>query len=215
MQLDPATIIFAFLALFVVWKLRSVLGERTGLEQKGDGGPIPFPISPPPAPAPNDQGWAGFAEPGSPVWTGLDEIARAQPGFAARPFLDGASSAYEMVVQAFSRGDESMLHSLTSEEVFGSFAAALAERKQREETLETTLVGFNSTKIVQARVERASGLIAVRFDAQFITFTRDRNGAVIEGDPNTPSNIVDIWTFARRNDASSPNWTLVATSPAQ
>jgi predicted lipid-binding transport protein (Tim44 family) len=55
----------------------------------------------------------------------------------------------------------------------------------------------------------------VRFDARFITFTRDRTGAVIEGDPDTPSNIVDIWTFARRNDSAVPNWTLVATSPAQ
>ncbi len=215
MQLDPATIIFAFLALFVVWKLRSVLGERTGLEQKGDGAPLSFPMSPTPAPAPSNQGWAGFAEPGSPVWMGLDEVARAQPGFAARPFLDGACSAYEMVVQAFSRGDEAMLHSLTSEDVYGSFAAALAARKQRAETLETTFVGFNSTKIVQARVDRASALIAVRFDARFITSTRDRNGVVIEGDPNTPSDIIDVWTFARRNDATSPNWTLVATTPAQ
>lgn len=215
MQIDPTTIIFAFLALFVVWKLRSVLGERTGLEQKGERGPRAFPTSPISAPAPSHQGWADFAEPGGPVWAGLDEVARAQPEFAARPFLDGACSAYEMVVQAFSRGDETMLHSLTSEEVYGSFAAALAERKQRGETLETTLVGFNSTKIIQARVDAASALIAVRFDARFITFTRDRTGAVIEGDPDTPSNIVDIWTFARRNDSAVPNWTLVATSPAQ
>jgi predicted lipid-binding transport protein (Tim44 family) len=214
MQLDPITIIFAFLALFVVWKLRSVLGERTGLEQS-DAAPRSLPMSQPTAPAPINQGWTGFAEPGSPVWTGLDEVARAQPGFVARTFLDGASSAYEMLVQAFSRGDETMLHSLTSEEVYGSFAAALTDRKQRGDSLDTTLVGFNSTKIVQARVEQASALIAVRFDAQFITATRDRNGIVIEGDPNTPSNIVDIWTFARRNDASGPNWTLVATSPAQ
>ncbi|MGO9392642.1 Tim44/TimA family putative adaptor protein [Rhodoblastus sp.] len=215
MQLDPAMIIFAFLALFVLWRLRSVLGERSGFENKRNDGPAPFPAAPPQPSGANDERWADFAERGSQAWTGLDDIARAQPGFAPRPFLDGASSAYEMVVQAFSRGDEAALHSLTSDEVFASFKGALEERSRSGETLETTFVGFNSVKIVEARVERGSGLIAVRFDSQFITVTHDKNGAVIEGDPTRPSNIVDVWTFARRNDASGPNWTLVATSPAQ
>ncbi|WP_294535546.1 Tim44/TimA family putative adaptor protein [uncultured Rhodoblastus sp.] len=214
MQLDPAMIIFAFLAIFVLWKLRSVLGERTGLEGQRDPGPspIPAPLSPPSA---NDARWTEFADRGSPVWAGLDDIARAQPDFAPRSFLDGACAAYEMVVQAFSRGDEAALHSLASEEVFNSFKGALEERTRRGETMETTFVGFNSVKLVEARVERPNALIAVRFDSQFVTVTRASNGAVIEGDPTQPSNIVDIWTFARRNDASGPNWTLVATTPAQ
>jgi predicted lipid-binding transport protein (Tim44 family) len=215
MQLDPAMIIFAFLALFVLWKLRSVLGERTGFEQKRDDNVVPYPAPAPPPQAANNAGWAEFAERGSVVWTGLDDIARAQPGFAARSFLDGACAAYEMVVQAFSRGDEAMLNSLTSEDVFASFKSALADRNSRGETLQTTFVGFNSTRIVEARVERGSALIAVRFDSQFINATLDKNGVVIEGDPNKPSDIIDVWTFGRRNDASGPNWTLVATSPAQ
>jgi predicted lipid-binding transport protein (Tim44 family) len=159
--------------------------------------------------------WTEFAERGGPVWTGLDDIARAQPDFAPRSFLDGACAAYEMVVQAFSRGDEAALRSLASEEVFASFRGALEERKRRGETMETTFVGFNSVKLAQARVEGPNALIAVRFDSQFVTVTRDGTGAVIEGDPTQPSSIVDIWTFARRNDATGPNWTLVATTPAQ
>ncbi len=154
MQLDPAMIIFAFLALFVLWRLRSVLGERTGVENKRNDGATPFPASASPTRGANDARWTEFAELGSPVWTGLDDVARAQPGFAPRPFLDGASSAYETVVQAFSRGDEAALHSLTSDEVFASFKGALEERSRSGETLETTFVGFNSVKIVEARVER-------------------------------------------------------------
>jgi predicted lipid-binding transport protein (Tim44 family) len=214
MQLDPAMIIFAFLAIFVLWRLRSVLGERTGFEGQRDPGAAPAPAAPAPPPS-NDARWNDFAERGSPVWTGLDDIARAQPDFAPRSFLDGSCAAYEMVVQAFSRGDEAALRSLTSEEVFASFKGALDDRKRRGETLETTFVGFNSVKILEARVERPNALIAVRFDSQFVTVARDANGAVIEGDPTQPSNIVDVWTFARRNDASGPNWTLVTTTPAQ
>lgn len=217
MQLDPATVIFAFLALFVVWKLRSVLGERTGFEQNRTEGRSAFqPSASPPPTSPNDDTrWTEFAQRGDAVWKGLDAIADAQPGFAPRAFLDGASSAYEMTVQAFSRGEEATLRSLTSDEVFASFKSALAERSRRGETLTTTFVGFNSVKIVEARAESGSAAIAVRFDSQFITATHDAAGNLVEGDPNKPSSIVDIWTFARRNDASTPNWTLVATTPAQ
>ncbi len=217
MQLDPVTIIFAFLALFVVWKLRSVLGERSNPELRRDDNVTPFPTAAPPPPprATLDTRWAEFAEKGGAVWSGLDAIANAQAGFAPRAFLDGASGAYEMVVQAFSRGDEATLRSLTTDDVFASFKSALADRNERGETLETTFVGFNSVKIVDARAEPEKSRIAVRFDAQFITATHDRSGAVVEGDPNKPSNIVDVWTFGRRNDAAGPNWTLEATSPVQ
>lgn len=214
MQLDPTTIIFALLALFVLWKLRSILGERSGFNRRPQDNVVTLAPSPPPAPM-AEAGWREFAEPGGPLWSGLDEIARAQPGFAPRAFLDGAQAAYEMVVQAFSRGDEATLHSLTSDEVFASFKRALDERRQRGETLTTTLVGFNEVKMVEARMERSTAIIAVRFDSQFITATHDREGAIIEGDPNKASNVIDIWTFARQGDAKGPNWTLVATSPAQ
>ena len=217
MQLDPATVIFAFLALFVVWKLRSVLGERTGFQQKHADGRTAFQPSgsPPPTSANDDARWTDFAERGDSVWKGLDAISGVQPGFAPRAFLDGASSAYEMTVQAFSRGDEATLRTLTSDEVFASFKSALAERSRRGETLTTTFVGFNSVKIVEARVDSGSAAIAVRFDSQFVTATHDAAGNLVEGDPNKASNIVDVWTFARRNDASTPNWMLVATTPAQ
>ncbi len=217
MQLDPTTIIFALLALFVLWKLRSVLGERTGFQQRPDEKLSSFPLPAPPQQQPPAQeiSWAEFADRGSAVWSGLDEVARAQPSFAPGVFLDGAKKAYEMVVQAFSHGDEATLRSLASDEVFASFSSALAERARRGETMETTFVGFSGVKIVEARVERGSALIAVQFDTQFITATRDKDGAVVEGDPNKTSTIVDTWTFARRNDAKSPNWTLVATSPGQ
>lgn len=215
MQLDPATVIFAFLALFVLWKLRSVLGERTGFEQRRNLAPSPQSAAAPPAPVEEDSRWKDFAERGSPVWIGLDQVAEAQPGFEPRAFISGALEAYKVVVQAFSVGDETTLRPLTSDDVFGSFKSALAERAQNGETLETTFVGCQDAKIVTAAADRIGARISVRFDSQFITVTRDKNGNVIEGDPGKPSNVIDTWTFARRHDAGGPNWTLVATSPSQ
>ncbi len=120
-----------------------------------------------------------------------------------------------MIVQAFSRGDEEALQSLTSPDVLAGFKTALDERRARGETMQTTLVGLNDARIVEARAEKNLAVIAVRFDGQFITATHGPDGALIEGDPSTPTNVVDVWTFARPHDATTPNWTLVATSPGQ
>jgi predicted lipid-binding transport protein (Tim44 family) len=219
MKLDPSLIIFALLAVFVLWKLRSVLGEQTGYDPKDDPaarfpGRANGPAAPAAAARPDEARWSAFAAPDSAVWNGLDSILLAQPGFEPQQFLDGARAAYEMVVQAFSRGDEATLRSLASDDVFNSFKAAIADRNQRGEKLETTFVGFNGVKIVEARMEEAAALISVQFDTQFVTATRDKAGTVIEGDPTQPSNIVDVWSFARRNNASGPNWIIVSTAPA-
>jgi predicted lipid-binding transport protein (Tim44 family) len=220
MKLDPSLIIFALLAMFVLWKLRSVLGERTGYDPKDDpAARFPARANGPAAAAapvarPDEARWSAFTAPNSAVWQGFDAILLAQPGFEPQQFLDGARAAYEMVVQAFSRGDEATLRSLASDDVFNSFKAAIADRTQRGDKLETTFVGFNSVKIVEARMEETAALISVQFDTQFVTATRDKTGAVIEGDPTQPSNIVDVWSFARRNGASGPNWIIVSTAPA-
>lgn len=215
MQVDSVTVIFVVLAVFVLWKLRSVLGEREGFEQRFENGPQAAAPAAPRQASPMELEWGECAERGSPVWRGFEEIARAQRDFSPKNFLSGARSAYEMIVQAFSNGDEEALRSLTSPDVLAGFKTALDERKARGQTMQTTLVGLNEAKIVEARVEKALAIIAVRFDGQFITATHGPDGALVEGDPNTASNVVDIWTFARPHDATTPNWTLVATSPGQ
>lgn len=215
MQLDPAIVIFALLAAFVLWKLRSVLGERTGFEQRNDFSPLSQATAAPQPRIADDARWQDFAERGSAVWDGLDAIAKAQPGFDAGAFLNGAREAYKLVVHAFSVADDASLRSLTSDEVYGSFKTALAERAQRGETMETNLVAFNSVKMVSAAAESVGARIGVRFDAEFVTVTRDRTGQVVEGDSEKPQEIIDVWTFARRHDASGPNWLLVATAAVQ
>lgn len=215
MQLDPATVIFALLALYVLWKLRSVLGERTGFQQKSDFSPTSSLVTGAQTRVADDSRWQNFAEQGSPVWGGLDAVAKAQPDFDPSAFVEGAREAYKVVVQAFSSGNEGTLRSLASDDVYGSFKNALFDRAQRGETLETIFVSFNGVKIVSAAADPVGARIAVRFDAQFITSTRDRNNEVIEGDPTKPSDIVDVWTFARRHDANGPNWLLVSTAPSQ
>lgn len=229
---DATTIIFALLAIFVLWKLRSVLGSRTGHEKQPPAepfGPRPPPSGanddkivrlpgadpevrrgPPPRPA--DAGrWNGFAEPGSKVATGFDTILGADPKFNPSAFLAGAKAAYEMIVMAYAAGDRDTLRNLLADDVYESFVSAIAQRESREQTMDTTLVSIDNATFDGAALRDRSAQITLRFAAKLITATHDRAGELIEGNPDKVVDIIDIWTFARDVDSHNPNWKLVAT----
>ncbi len=239
---DMTTIVFAVLAAFVVWKLRSVLGTRNGAEKpprdpfasrapgrffgsrRGDAGsgetgnrviPLPGAAEPPVATAPaKDDRWKPYAEPGSKAWAGLDAIAAADPAFAVKPFTEGAKSAYEMIVTAFAEGNREVLRNLLAPEVFESFTAALAEREKRGEKVTTTFVSIDRVMIDDAGLNRRTAEIKIRFTSEMITATRDQGGTVIDGSPDKVVQIDDIWTFARDTGSRDPNWKLAATETA-
>lgn len=229
---DISTIIFAILAIFVVWKLRSVLGQRTGAEkppaesrwrrdrpadEPGEemGKVIRLPgaanDSAPPRPDPETaERWKGYAEPGSPVWAGLDAIA-ARETFDAKGFAEGAKAAYEMIVTAFAQGDSKQLKPLLAKDVYDSFDAAIRDREQRGERIETTFVSIDRAEFQDVQLRGANAQITIRFLSKQINATRDRSGAVIDGDAGKVVDMVDVWTFARDVGTRDPNWKLVAT----
>ncbi len=235
--IDITTIIFAVLAVFVVWKLRSVLGTRTGHEKPRDrpfaprteeaarqslpgGNVIPLPD----APAPNGGGaaqpkadpdrWKDLVDPDSRAIPGLDAIAAAEPGFDARAFLAGAKSAYEMIVTAFAKGDRGTLRRLLADDVYESFTHAITEREARGERVEMTFVSLEKVTIDDAQVRGTLAQVTVRFLSKLITATYDKAGAVIDGSPERVVDMTDIWTFAREVGSRDPNWRLVATETA-
>ncbi len=239
-SMDVSTVVFAILAVVVVWKLRSVLGTRTGNERPptnpferrraadpakrsgADDGPVRDNVVTLPGaaeratpggarPGLDPDRWKGFAAPGSALETGLDAIHAADPGFAPGPFLEGARIAYEHVILAFAKGDRPALTALLAPDVLDGFAGAIAAREARGETVDTTFVGLDGATIEDAQLRGRTAQVGIRFEAKLITVTRDRGGAVIDGSPDRVSTVVDIWTFARDVGARDPNWTLVAT----
>jgi predicted lipid-binding transport protein (Tim44 family) len=233
---DMTTIVFALLAAFVVWKLRSVLGTRTGSEkpptnpfargapkaferQAGDAGntvvALPGAAEPPPPPVQEKiERWKPFAEPGSSAWAGLDSIAAADPAFAIKPFISGAKSAYEMIISAFAEGKREVLRSLLAPEVYAGFVDAIEKRERRGETLSTAFVSIGDPAIEDARLEGRTAKIKIHFTSEMTTATRDNNGKVIEGDPDKAVQVDDIWTFSRDTISRDPNWKLCATESA-
>ncbi|GAA0276637.1 hypothetical protein LNAOJCKE_1189 [Methylorubrum aminovorans] len=229
---DATTLIFLALAVFVIWRLRSVLGQKTGTE-RSPFRPVERNRTEPPAAgrsegdnvvrlpgadrgqaaavqtAPRD--WRGIAEPGSAVARGLEQVVQVEPGFEPRAFLEGAKGAYEAIVIAFAKGDRKTLRALLSREVCEGFERAISEREKRRETVETTFISIDKAEMVAVEVKNRVAQVTVRFLSNLITATRDADGKVIDGNAETGVEVPDVWTFARTLGSRDPNWQLVAT----
>ena len=234
---DIYTIIFLALAVFIFLRLRSVLGQRTGRERppydpyaaREPARPAPdkvvsLPNRTPDAaqktseasePAPAAERWAGIAPAGTPVAAGLDAIAGADSSFDGKHFLTGARAAYEMIVNAYAEGDRRALKNLLSREVSDNFETAINEREKRGETMESRFVAIDKAEIAGAELRGKTMQITVRFVSQLVSVTRDKTGAVIDGNADKVTDITDVWTFARDVSARDPNWKLIATEAGQ
>jgi predicted lipid-binding transport protein (Tim44 family) len=231
---DIYTIIFLALAVFIFLRLRSVLGQRTGRERPpydaysprdavrtpANDKVVALPtrnadvVQPAEPAAPRDR-WKGIAESGTPVAAGLDAVAAADGSFDPATFLAGARSAYEMIVSAFAEGDRRSLRNLLSREVYEGFETAINERERRNETTETRFVSIDQADIVGAEMRGRNAQVTVRFVSKLVSVTRDRSGAVVEGNAEGVTDVTDVWTFAREAASRDPNWKLVATEAGQ
>ena len=213
-------ILFAMIAAFLVLRLRSVLGRRTGHQR-------------PPPEAPTESGGktkskdniieladqktndsdAPVAEIdlADPVALGLAEIGAADPSFEPTTFVSGAKAAFEIVVQAFAEGDKNSLQGLLNNEVLDNFGLEIDKREKAGETLETTVIGIKKENIVEARISGENAFITVEILSEQVNVVRDASGKTIDGDENQITMVTDIWTFARNTRARDPNWRLVET----
>ncbi len=233
--IDATTIIFAIIAIFVVWKLYSVLGTRTGAEPPpfdpnlhrdsagaGPGAPrgpgqvirLPGAAHDTPAALPpltDPQRWKDFVEPSAKAAHGLEAIAAADRNFDPAGFLAGAKLAYETIVVAFAKGDRNTRATLLAADVHDNFSRAISERLAKGETMETNIVSIDGVKIDDARVVGGAAQITVRFVAKLISYTNDKAGTVTEGSADKIADHLDLWTFAREISSRDPNWRLIAT----
>jgi predicted lipid-binding transport protein (Tim44 family) len=215
-------ILFAMVAAFLVLRLRSVLGRRTGNERRRPGvvrqaepprdqipadkviafGQRPNGVTPPPATTepPGDAGAAGLAR-----------IHDADPGFDPPHFLEGARAAFEMIVAAFAEGDKTKLRPLLSDEVYQPFSTAIDERNAAHETLESRILALKQLDIASAELDGRIARVTLKLVSDQINVLRAHDGSVVDGDPEHAIEKTDFWTFARDTGSTDPNWVLVAT----
>jgi predicted lipid-binding transport protein (Tim44 family) len=209
-------VILAMIAAFLGLRLYSVLGRRAEHEEEpiphrfdaGEGANAPKPVLPGQQTArpPRELG-------GVPPATerGIREIAAADRRFDLLPFIDGAKSAYQMILEAFWRGDKEELAQLCDADVYQSFTAAIDARNAAGETLDNRLIRIEETGIHSATLDGRMARIAVRFVADVATVTRDKDGHVIAGSLDDAIESRDIWTFSRDVTAAGPDWMLDET----
>ncbi len=210
----PNILIFALVAVVVGFRLYTVLGRRTGHEQKSV--PVLEEITPAPAALVNTAVAAATPKDAqvfdAQVASGLKNIASADGGFDPVRFIEGAKSAYKMVLEAFWRGDNEELTKLVSEDVRESLAEAIGTRSELGHVLDNRLVAIEKATIVKAWLENKIANITVQFIADIAAVTRNADGKVVAGSLTDAVPTTDVWTFSRATRATSAEWTLTDTA---
>jgi predicted lipid-binding transport protein (Tim44 family) len=211
-------LVLAAIAVFLILKLKNVLGTRDGFERP----PLARPDDAPESARKKgftvieggaDQDITDHVPDGSPSARALAAMKMAEPGFSVSTFLHGARGAYEMILMAFENGRLDEIVPFLSKDVFDSFAEVVDMREREGLTVEANFVGIRELSLQEATYDRETRTaeITVRYVAELTSAVRDRSGSIIEGDPSTIKRQRDVWTFARRMASDDPNWQLVAT----
>ena len=213
-------LVLAGIAVFLILRLRSVLGTRDGFEKPPmTGGETP---DRPVAKRPEfdvieggpDRDITDYVDDGSDAAKALAAMKLADRDFNVREFLEGARGAYEMILMAFERGDLTEVRSFLSEEVAESFDAVIADRNAQGLTIEASFIGVREVNLSDASFDRGSseGEVSVRFVGELTSVVKNADGEIVEGDATEIKRQKDVWTFARVMGSDDPNWQLVATS---
>ena len=217
-------IFLAMLAAFIALRLRSVLGRRTGHERRPSeetaeraGAPEKKTLSAEAAAADHPGGETAAADyrfilkSSSPAFDGVDAIIRHDPSFSPESFAAGARSAYQLILEGFWHGDSDAFRPFVSRDIFQQFDSAIKARQAAGEQVKNTLEKVRTVEIAEAGVRDGIARVEVRFTADVITMTVDKEGRVMEGNPVDTIEVKDVWTFERQLASADPNWTLVAT----
>ena len=210
-------LVLAGIAVFLILRLRNVLGTREGFEKPPvalpgeakrrnrpdleviDGGP--------------DRDITDHVDEGSDAAQALVGMKAVDSGFNLTEFLQGARGAYEMIILAFEQGDLASVRPFLSDDVYEAMAGAVEAREEKGLTVEATFVGISELTVRDAVFDRESreAELTVRFTGEMTEVVRDRAGDIVDGDPNAIKRQRDTWTFARTMGTDDPNWLLVAT----
>ena len=232
---DIPTLIVIGLAIVVLFRLRQVLGTRTGRERAPlerreaatkaaptSGDDTVVPLRPRPAVETNEDverqarkletEITQLSHGDEKVAAGLKAINEADPTFSPKSFMEGAKSAYEMIVTSFATGDRQTLKNLLEKDVYDGFERAIKEREAADKKIDFTFVGLPKVEISEAEADKRNVAVTIRFHAEVVSATRDKDGALLEGNADQVQSIADEWTFARNPKSRDPNWKLVATS---
>ncbi|MDQ7070094.1 MAG: Tim44/TimA family putative adaptor protein [Rhodobacterales bacterium] len=209
-------LVLAGIAVFLILRLKNVLGTREGFENAEA-----------PQPAANstrrpdlevieggpDRDITDHVEEGSAAAFALIEMKKAEASFGVGDFLQGARGAYEMILMGFERGNLAEIKPFLAEDVYETFAAVVESRESQGLTIEAEFIGVREMSLEDAEFDPKTGLaeLTVKFLGELTSVVRNKGGEIIEGEKDKSKHQKDVWTFARTIGTNDPNWILVAT----
>lgn len=210
-------LVLAGIALFLIIRLKNVLGTRTGFEKPPavdapadtsrvrrdfeviEGGP--------------DRDITDHVDDGTPSAKALAAMKLAEPDFNVTEFVAGARGAYEMILMAFENGDLGPVQSFLGEDVYEAMLSVVSEREDKGLKVDANFIGVRETQLTEAEFDRDTeeAQVTIKFIAEMTSVVRDAEGGIIEGNPNEIKRSRDVWTFQRVMGSDDPNWKLIAT----
>jgi predicted lipid-binding transport protein (Tim44 family) len=215
-------IVLAGIAIFLILRLRSVIGTRQGYE----GNPEDYGIASRTAArddeGPNfeviegggiDEDIADHTDIESDAGQALVAMKKVEPSFSLTEFLGGARGAYEMILMAYEHGDLDTLEQFLAPDVYSGFRAAVEARDEQGLVVEANFVGVSDMNLKDAKFDDIDNVadITIRFVGEMTSIVRNSDGEIVEGDANAVKKQADSWTFSRVMASENPNWLLVAT----
>lgn len=208
-------LVLAAIAVFLILRLKNVLGTREGFEKP----PLPQQKAERKGPAFEvieggpDLDITDHFDEGSLEAHALAEIKRIEPSFNVTDFLGGARGAYEMIVMGYERGDLDEIKPFLSEDIYESFVDAVAAREDQGLTVEAQFIGIRETTLENVTLDpdTKEAELTVRFVAELTSAVRNSEGEVVEGSLTEAKKQKDTWVFARIMGSDDPNWFLVST----
>ena len=193
-------ILLAMFAGFIILRLRSILGRKTGHQSK-------------------PKTMSNFFPKGMEVLKDIENNEAIRTGNVneemKKQFLKGADIAYEQIITSFANGDKKSLKGLLGKGMFNDFLEVIDERKKKELTYETTFIGIKSSKILEFKKIENIYKVTVNFVSEIITCVKDKNNKIIEGNPDAIKTVNDVWKFSKNMWSQDPTWYLVETSNKQ
>ena len=212
-------LVLAGIAVFLILRLKNVLGSREGFEKP----PVAMPEENDRASRNRqnfevieggaDRDITDHVDEGSDSAKALAEMKRIEPDFGVSDFLEGARGAYEMILMGFERGELDEISPFLSDDINEAFKSVIDQRAEKGLLVEANFVGVRELTLQDASFDQSSkeADVTVRFVGELTSVVRDAAGDIVEGDPNTIKKQKDVWTFSRVMGSNDPNWQLVAT----
>ena len=220
--LSPDIIFFVLVAAFLILRLRSVLGRKTGNEKRpkdifmyqdtalstdrkktlGEKKSIKNKF--------HDKLFTG-KENNSNKNTALEKICYFDKNFSTKKFLLGAKVAFQTIIQSYAKGEINKIKHLLSTNVFSIFSKEIISRAKKKYILEHTLISLKSAGIEKINVKLSIADIVVKFVSEQVNLLKNEKGKILKGNDEYIENHTNYWTFSKDLKSSNPNWKLVVT----